>query len=388
MKEKILILTPRLSDGGIEKVASNLSMGLSGVEHKILALYGNEKKTYEFNTPPDVLNVKLRKGLAGKVFSTIKRIIQVRKYVKNNNIDVLVSMGETCNLISMLTGTSARKVLTIHSQLSIEAKTKGRYGKIQIALAKILYGRADSIIAVSKVVKDDVENELNVKDVSVVYNGHDLDYIREKANFDLPIIPNSDAIIVGRITYAKGHWFLLRALARVKEEYPDFILTVLGTIENIDLYQKLTRIIKRLDLEKNVKFIDYTDNPYPYINSSKFLVQSSVYEGFPSVVIEALSLGVPVLTTNCGGATELITNGLTPSQLNDGMYVGKLGIISSHIGYEILDSEPLTTLEIEFSNSIIRMMKGGFDADELSAATNEFSLTKMANRYMDIINAK
>lgn len=384
--KKILILTPRLSDGGIEKVASNLSIGMSNVKHNVLALYRTENARYDFSTTSDVLDVRIRSGIFGKILSTVERVLNVRKYIKENNIDVVVSMGETCNIIAMLSGIKLKKILTIHSQLSIESKTKGKFGIIQIIVAKFLYRYAQHIIAVSHVVKEDAEKLLKVNNISVIYNGHDLNAIRKKSDLDDNLAKKSDAIIVGRITFAKGHWFLLRALSKVKQELPEFRLTILGSIEDKEIYTKLLDMVEHFDLGSNIEFVKYTDNPYPYIKNSKFLVQSSVYEGFPGVVIEALSLGVPVLTTNCGGATELITNGLVPSKLSASVYIGDLGVVSKHMGTDILDYQELTGSEIEFSNSIIKMMNRNFDKTLLSSTSEKFSLKVMAERYMGIIN--
>ncbi|HFO7097014.1 TPA: glycosyltransferase, partial [Escherichia coli] len=148
---------------------------------------------------------------------------------------------------------------------------------------------------------------LDANNVELIYNGHDIDYIKDKSTdykeFDTPVI---DFVSVGRITYAKGHYHLLRSLAIVKETYPNVILYIVGTYEKDNLKSIIDHLIEKYDLYDNVIFTGFSDNPYPYIKSAKALILSSIFEGFPGVVIESIALGTPVIATDCGGASEVL----------------------------------------------------------------------------------
>ncbi|MZQ67854.1 glycosyltransferase, partial [Escherichia coli] len=136
-----------------------------------------------------------------------------RKIIRENNIDICISFGERCNIINILSMGKTKKIITIHSQLSIENKTNGLYGKVTTLFSKLLYKNADATVAVSEIVKKDACGLLNLdaNNVELIYNGHDIDYIKDKSTdykeFDTPVI---DFVSVGRITYAKGHYHLLR----------------------------------------------------------------------------------------------------------------------------------------------------------------------------------
>ncbi|EEZ1407637.1 glycosyltransferase, partial [Escherichia coli] len=174
-----------------------------------------------------------------------------RKIIRENNIDICISFGERCNIINILSMGKTKKIITIHSQLSIENKTKGLYGKVTTLFSKLLYKNADATVAVSEIVKKDACGLLNLdaNNVELIYNGHDIDYIKDKSTdykeFDTPVI---DFVSVGRITYAKGHYHLLRSLAIVKETYPNVILYIVGTYEKDNLKSIIDHLIEKYDL--------------------------------------------------------------------------------------------------------------------------------------------
>ncbi|APL76808.1 glycosyltransferase [Escherichia coli] len=350
-----------------------------------------QDSSYDFAVKPIILNKSLGKTFIGKLITFFYRLHLARKIIRENNIDICISFGERCNIINILSMGKTKKIITIHSQLSIENKTKGLYGKVTTLFSKLLYKNADATVAVSEIVKKDACGLLNLdaNNVELIYNGHDIDYIKDKSTdykeFDTPVI---DFVSVGRITYAKGHYHLLRSLAIVKETYPNVILYIVGTYEKDNLKSIIDHLIEKYDLYDNVIFTGFSDNPYPYIKSAKALILSSIFEGFPGVVIESIALGTPVIATDCGGASEVLKSPDAKIKNNTGdVEITKLGVLLPKFDgiYDInLDFSPTEKKMAQVMNDIISG-KLKFNEDFLITKANEYDIDSMMKKYTDLI---
>ncbi|WP_089642704.1 glycosyltransferase [Escherichia coli] len=387
----ILIIIPKLCNGGIEKIASNFSQYLPERYNQFVYSIMSQDSSYDFAVKPIILNKSLGKTFIGKLITFFYRLHLARKIIRENNIDICISFGERCNIINILSMGKTKKIITIHSQLSIENKTKGLYGKVTTLFSKLLYKNADATVAVSEIVKKDACGLLNLdaNNVELIYNGHDIDYIKDKSTdykeFDTPVI---DFVSVGRITYAKGHYHLLRSLAIVKETYPNVRLYIVGTYEKDNLKSIIDHLIEKYDLYDNVIFTGFSDNPYPYIKSAKALILSSIFEGFPGVVIESIALGTPVIATDCGGASEVLKSPDAKIKNNTGdVEITKLGVLLPKFDgiYDInLDFSPTEKKMAQVMNDIISG-KLKFNEDFLITKANEYDIDSMMKKYTDLI---
>jgi len=167
------------------------------------------------------------------------------------------------------------------------------------------------LVAVSKGVKDDLIENYGIKEdkIRVIYNLYDLEKIQElskkkienkyKEIFNFPVI-----ISVGRLTKQKGQWHLIRAFKKVKEEITNIKLIILGKGELEDYLKKLAC---EMDLEKDVYFLGFQKNPFKFISKSKIFVLPSLYEGFPNALVEAMTCGIPVISSDCkSGPREIL----------------------------------------------------------------------------------
>jgi len=111
---------------------------------------------------------------------------------------------------------------------------------------------------------------------------------------------------IGRLTKAKNYSTLIEAFAKVRQQR-DVRLAILGNGEE---RPSLEGLVRRLGLENDVWLPGFVDPPYPYLARASVFVQSSIWEGFPTVIVEALAFGVPVVSTDCpSGPREILENG-------------------------------------------------------------------------------
>ncbi|HTB81773.1 MAG TPA: glycosyltransferase [Opitutaceae bacterium] len=183
-----------------------------------------------------------------------------------------------------------------------------RWFKARVARA---FGRADHFVALSHGVAGDFRKKFGRprRQVSVIYN----------AGFDAQVLalsrdplggierpPGRLLVACGRLTAQKNFPALLRAVALVRTKMP-VTLWILGQGE---LRSRLESLVRELGLADAVRFLGFQPNPFKYIAQADAFVLSSDWEGFGNVIVEAMALGVPVISTACPfGPPEIITSG-------------------------------------------------------------------------------
>jgi glycosyltransferase involved in cell wall biosynthesis len=190
------------------------------------------------------------------------------------------------------------------------ATSNTRLSRIKYLLYKFLFNFADFIVVPSIDIKEDLEKKLNIikKKIKIIYNPIDLKKImklKEEEIKELRIKRKPFLLTVGRLTKAKGYPYLLRAYSRIYKEIDEKLL-ILGIGQD---EEKLKSLVNELGIQEHVLFLGFQKNPYKFMNRASIFVLSSLWEGFPNVILEAMACGVPVISTDCpSGPREIITN--------------------------------------------------------------------------------
>lgn len=168
---------------------------------------------------------------------------------------------------------------------------------------KKMYQTFGQIVGVSESVCDSIISIFPDIKPHCVYNPVNDDLISLKAQKEKIRRPKSlQFVSVGRLISIKGYERLISCLARCKQEGYSFGLWIIGDGEE---KEKLKALVKDYQLEQEIIFLGQKSNPYPYIKAADCLICSSYAEGLSTVVIEAILLGTPVITTNCSGMKEI-----------------------------------------------------------------------------------
>ena len=121
-----------------------------------------------------------------------------------------------------------------------------------------------------------------------------------------PDSPIHRFVSVGRLSRQKGHDVLLRAFAKVHAAVPRATLVIIG---NGPEEEALRQLSSTLGLDAHVTFTGYLADPSPYLQSSDCFVLASRWEGFALVLVEAMSLGLPLVATDCEfGPSDIISD--------------------------------------------------------------------------------
>lgn len=173
--------------------------------------------------------------------------------------------------------------------------------------------RVDGMIGVSRAAADDLITLLHLPEprIHAIYNPIISDELFQQARKEPdPTITGSDNVPlilgVGRLAKQKGFSNLIRAFARVRSRQPVRLL-ILG---EGDQRSALERLVCDLGLKEDVALPGFVKNPYPYMARADVFVLSSLWEGLPTVLVEALALGTPAVATDCpSGPAEILDNG-------------------------------------------------------------------------------
>ncbi len=239
-------------------------------------------------------------------FETVRDIRRLTDAIDAAPADITLTIGTYANLLTPYVAPKRRIILTEHVHLS------GRLGesKSRVVLPKLIRWRypGHTVVVPSQGAADDLRDRYGLDDVRVIPHGLDADRIiklAEETPADLPSHPYM--IAVGRLVPQKDYPTMLTAYA---EAFGRGVKTDLLIIGGGSQREPLEALVGKLGIGANVKFLGHVDNPYPYIKHAKALVLSSVYEGFGLVLLEAMTLGVPCLSTDSpSGPAEILHNG-------------------------------------------------------------------------------
>lgn len=317
--KKILFINDYVSGGGVEKVMSDLINHLPKNEYDITVgamiknddytkLYSNDIHFLKISSDFD--NLINNTNIIAKIINKLFRKYSIKKQQKwvNNEYDIVVAFkeGDCMKWVSNLD--KPKKLSWIHVDYSVFHWTGTLFKNNKESEIKCME-KFDKIVCVSKGVKDGVNQVLgDISNLEVCYNPIDSEQIIRKANETIEdLVKPKDKLLfvtVGRLTNQKGYDRLLEICSILNKENYNYELWIIGEGED---YKQLQSMIQNNKLE-NVKLLGVRKNPYKYMKQADWFICSSYFEGFSTVLQEATVLGIPILTTDCAGAKELLGN--------------------------------------------------------------------------------
>lgn len=301
---KIALVIPSLHTGGMERVMSELACHFAvkeSVQVHIL-LYGISPETfYPLSDKVIIHKPSFDFDNKRRALSTIKRLLYLRKEVKNIHPDTILSFGDFWNSFVLL----ALRGLNYPIYISDRSQPDKALSFFYQTLRKLLYPKATGIIAQTQKAKEIYELYFAHKNIEVIGNP-----IREIPSGDYDAKENS-VVSVGRLIPTKHHDQLIKLFAGLNIQGWKLII-VGGDALNQKLSEELQTLIDQLEANDRIILAGTQANVEQYLQMSKIFAFTSSSEGFPNVIGEAMSAGLPTVAFDCvAGPSDMIEDDKT-----------------------------------------------------------------------------
>ncbi|MCI0562551.1 MAG: glycosyltransferase [Nitrososphaera sp.] len=311
-RKQFAIYLPSLTGGGAERAMLNLAQGLAECGYAVDLVLAQAKGPYLGDVHAPIRLVDLK---ASRVLTSLPALA---RYLRRERPAALISALDYANVVALwarrLAGIPSRVLVNEQNTISHSARNSVRWRQRMVPhLVRRFYPWADYVIGNSQGVADDLSQVagLHHERIKILYNPVVTLELREKARVSLnhPWFKASQppvVLAVGRLTRQKDFPTLIRAFARVRQTRPARLL-ILG--EGPDR-PALEALVNQLGLEDDVALPGFVENPYAYMSRASLYVLSSRWEGLPTVLIEALYCGPPIIATDCpSGPREILADG-------------------------------------------------------------------------------
>ncbi len=311
-------------------------------------------------------------ALGRTVPKPIMRLSAMVRYLQESRPDVVLSAAPTLNLVALWAasqaGVDARVVVRQTKDLSpgtVTRKTPLQRG--WPALTRYWYPRADRIVAVSNAVAEDLTRvaELPRERIAVIHDPIDMERIKALALEEVSepwFGPGQPPVLVavGKLVSRNDYSTLLRAVARVRATR-DVRLVILG--EGVER-ERLQKLVGQLEIANSVQMPGRCENPYKYMVRAAAVTYSAAWESFPRTLVEALSCGANVVSTDCHwGPADVLDHGAH----------GRLVPVAN---------------DKAFAAAVLAVLDEPKEPQSLRRRASEFALAAVADRYLKILSGR
>lgn len=309
---KISFFLPNLNGGGAERVIVVIANAAAQRGYDVELVVGSDTGPYREEVAPTVRLVNLRQP------RTLLCLPALARYLRLRRPHCAVSTLMRANVVLLLAATLVRgtRVVVREASMSVDfgrAAQKSLTERVLPWLARLLYKRAHCIVAVSEDTREFIKRLTGkaTLPVAVIPNPISVAEARSKslAPVDHPWLTLAHEVIlgVGRLEAEKNFQLLVRAFSKISMMRPNARLILLGEGSQL---AELKQLAVELGIREKVDFPGFQVNPFPFFRAADVFVLSSLTEGFPNVLVQALAVGTPVVATACcSGVREILRDG-------------------------------------------------------------------------------
>ncbi len=302
---KICIIISTLLSGGAERNACLLANYFAKNSDVNLATFQKSKKCfYKTSKKIKITSLDLLQETNSfffKIFNFFKRIYLIRKHLIKEKPAILISFLETTNITVLISALFLSEVkIKIISDRNNPNFTEKKL--LILILKKIFYRSANFLVLQTDAIKENYKF-INKNKIQIIPNTiSKINQIKKKIKFN----KNLKILSVGRLENQKGYDILIQALNRLKKDKVKFICHIYGAGSEKN---KLSKEIIHNKLNNNIYLKGVKKNITKIYKNYDIFILTSKFEGYPNSLIEALSVGLPCISSNCSyGPSEIISN--------------------------------------------------------------------------------
>lgn len=322
-KKRISLFIDELTTGGAQRFFVFLSRELVKLGHDVdlVVLSESGHLFSQVDTDVNIVNLSTLCDKKNSFIVGLVTLFRLSRYLRRRQPHGLISTITGCNLLAVVAWTLAGKPgnLVLREATSL----KNVSSKLRLFFMSLLYKRASAVTALTSTHAAEFEKALSLKKsrLQVVGNPIDVEFLENAESQESPKLHELKPFIVsvGRLTKAKNFSALIRSYALVDstEGFPNLVIVGDGPEK-----ESLKSLIFALSLEKRVFLVGNSESPSSWYKNAKAFVLSSLWEGYPNALLEALYFKLPVLVTRYDKSLEEIVEALNVkfiyySEVND-----------------------------------------------------------------------
>lgn len=309
MKKKIAFLINSMDCGGAQRVVSRLLGPLSDRYDVRLLMLNEKEEAYDVCVPKVYFSGKEKAGRIAYYLELIKIGKKLKAYIRDNHIEVVISFLNVPNLSNILFCKGAKNIISIRANMKF-FDDDSLSNRLNYAICKCLFRKSDKALVPAMVLKKQLVDDFGLKDsnISVVYNPFNISDIEKKASRAVSsdisdAIGNHRYIVaMGRLDRQKGFYHLINVFNLLDDKEMKLVIIGDGSLRD-----RLGELVDSLGLKGRVLFTGQQQDPFNIIKNAYAYVMSSIGEGFPNALVEAMACGVPVISTDCiSGPREIL----------------------------------------------------------------------------------
>lgn len=387
--KNLLLIIHKLSNGGAEKAITTIASSLKENYNVSMVVFDYTLKEYIPNVRVIDLKSPPKKLIVSRIYSFLYRVKKIKKIKKDLNIDCSISFLVGGNFVNCSSKVGDKVIISVRNMQS-----KLNHDIFKRIANRIALKKADKIVTVSDKVKEDILDhyKFDSNKIITIENMIDKKSIEEKAVENIDEVKDKDflkdgikIISIGRLIPQKGQWHLIKAFRIVADKYKNAKLIILGRGE---LKEGLEELIQKLNLQKNVYLLGFKKNPYKYLARSDIFVSTSLYEGMPNVILEAMACDLPVIATDCVGGTKEILGDVKKENIL-GYREAEYGILLSSLSEKYDITEKVMPEEENIANAIIELISNNekyqLYVQKSMQRAKDFTNDKVIKKWIDII---
>ena len=345
----LMIITRGLTAGGMERTSVNVASYFHSKGYNVIyfTLF-NFPHFFKLHDDIEIIEPKFDREKHNKFIYALKLIPSIRKVIREQNVNFVLGIGEYFNPFTIVATMGLRCKVFVSDRLSPDIKL----GLVDV-FKKLSYPFADGAISQTNYAAKRLKENTKIRNITVIPNP-----LNPIHKLQVPL--KNQIVTVGRLNPEKGHKYLIEAFSQIENK--DWKLMLIGDgVERIILEKQ----VEELQLTDRVVFRGELRDFSLELSESQIFVLPSLSEGFPNALIEAMSVPLACISSNCvAGPSDIIVNG------ENGILVEPKNIeqLKNQINVLIGDSE----LRNKLQNNAINIVK-------------DLNFESIANKYFEFI---
>lgn len=304
----VALVISSLTVGGAERVLSAMANYWAEKNWNVSLITLSDDSSDHYSLHPDVRRIALAvmapsANRWAAVSNNLRRLVAIRQAIRETKAPVVIAFGEHTNVLTLLATVRTSTCVIVSER---NDPRHHRIGASWDRLRRMTYGLADALVVQTKGLVPWALTHIGGTRIRVIENAVTVPY-------DHRTTPRAETghhvvLAMGRLMRQKGFDVLLRAFASVAPSFPEWSATIVGDGEECP---RLTALAEDLGISDRLSMPGFTAVPRRAMMASDIFVLSSLHEGFPNVLLEAMAYGMPVISSDCpSGPSDIIHDGV------------------------------------------------------------------------------